>query len=48
MNIFKRIYNWLFVNTTINDQMDAHRADMLLLYYYRRQLRKERLKIKRH
>ena len=46
MNIFTKIYNWLFVNSTIDEQMDAHRADMILLSYYRQQLKKERLKTK--
>ena len=46
MNIFTRIYNWLFVNSTIDEKIDAHHADMILLSYYKEQLKKERLKTK--
>jgi len=46
MNIFTKIYNWLFVNSTIDEQIDAHRADMILLSYYKEELKKQRLKIK--
>jgi hypothetical protein len=46
MNIFTKIYNWFFVNSTIDEQIDAHRADMILLSYYKEELKKQRLKIK--
>jgi hypothetical protein len=39
-NPFKALYDWLFVNHTIDEQMMMHRADLIMLQYYKKQLEK--------
>jgi hypothetical protein len=41
MNTFKWLYEWLFVNKTIDDQYDMWLADMAMLKYYKNQLNRK-------
>jgi hypothetical protein len=38
MNTFKWIYEWLFVNKSIQEQDDMRLDDLAVLKYYRKQL----------
>ena len=40
-NPFYWLYDYLFVNHTIDEQMEMHRADLILLKHYRKQLNKK-------
>ena len=40
MNILWWIYDYFFVNHSIDEQLEMHRADLILLELYRRQIKK--------
>ena len=40
MNIFYWLYDYWFVNHSIDEQIEMHRADLILLEIYKKQLNK--------
>ena len=39
-NPFWALYDWLFINHSIDEQMEMHRADLILLEIYKKQINK--------
>ena len=42
MNPFQWLYDWLFVNKSIDEQYEMYMADMVLLDYYKKISRRDR------